>query len=325
MGDAQEPDHHARSTRNWFVCYGVDRITHRRRDPEWVAQRVAGGAVRIVPVWRSRNLVAGEDTLRAAVLAPRDLDVYLAALDTLILLGEDTDATYFAIDLPGEDEAPALRLSAHGSFQDLRSVAPLLDPREGGLLAYARAMTYWHRHHRYCGDCGSLTYSVEAGSLRVCSDERCARKQFPRTDPAVIVLIARGGRCLLARPSHWPARLYSTVAGFVEPGEAVEEAVLREVYEETGLGLHEVRYHSSQPWPFPSSLMLGFTARATDECVRLTDGELQDARWFSRDRLAADVSSGALRIPSRISIAYRLIEDWYDQGGGRLSELAGAA
>lgn len=318
-------DHHTRSTRNWFVCYGVDRLTHRRCDPEWVSQRVAGGGARVVPVWRSRNLVADGDTPRAALLAPRDLGVYLRGPESLILLGEGPGATYFAVDLPGEDEEPVQRLSAHGSFQDLRSAAPLLHHREGGLLAYARAMTYWHRHHRYCGDCGSPTRSAEAGSIRVCSDERCARRQFPRTDPAVIVLVVRDGRCLLARPAHWSARLYSTVAGFVEPGESVEEAVVREVHEETGLRLRDVRYHSSQPWPFPSSLMLGFTATATDERVRLMDGELEDARWFSRDALSRGVSDGTLRIPSPISIAYRLIEDWYDQGGGRLRELPGAS
>lgn len=319
-------DHLARSHRNWFVGSRVDRSALRRGDAAWVAQRLASESARVIPVWRSRNLVYGEAQPRPALLAPRALGARLARIESVILLGEDASNTYFALDLPAEDEEPAAALAGYGSFQDLRTVAPLLDPREGGLLAHARAMTYWHRHHRYCGDCGGATRSLEAGYLRVCTEPRCARKHFPRTDPAMIVLVARGGQCLLARPRRWPAHLYSAVAGFVEPGESVEEAVLREVREETGLRLCDVRYHSSQPWPFPGSLMLGFTARAADARVWLADGELEDARWFSREDIAEGIRGGSLRVPSDISIAYRLIEDWYDAGaGGRLCRIVAAA
>lgn len=314
-------DHYTRSARNWLVDYGIDRLSHRRRDEDWVARQLRGDVARVVPVWRSRNLLVEAAAPRAALLAPRELGAYFDEADTLILLGADTAGTYFAVDLPGTDDSVAQVLSSHGTFRDLRSFVPLLDPGEAGLLAYARAMTYWHRHHRYCGDCGNPTRSVDAGYLRVCCNEACERRQFPRTDPAIIVLITHEERCLLARARQWRPHLYSTVAGFVEPGESIEEALAREVQEETSLRLWDIHYHSSQPWPFPSSLMLGFTARAKTTQVHLADGELEDARWFSRGDIAQGVGTGMLALPFSASIAYRLLEDWYDGGGSRLRDL----
>jgi NAD+ diphosphatase len=147
----------------------------------------------------------------------------------------------------------------------------------------------------------------------VCTNENCRTEQFPRIDPAIIVLVSDGTRALLGRQASWPAGRYSTIAGFVEPGESLEDAVLREVHEETGINVDDVRYHSSQPWPFPSSLMLGFSAHARDHAITLKDGELEDARWFSRE----DIAGGAIAMPSSQSISFRLIEDWYDSGAAR--------
>jgi len=155
------------------------------------------------------------------------------------------------------------------------------------VLAYARALVSWRRRHHYCGSCGTATVSRSAGHVRVCPDQGCGDEQFPRLDPAVIVLVSDGARALLGRQKAWPPGRYSTIAGFVEPGESLEDAVLREVLEETGVAVRECRYHSSQPWPFPSSLMLGFTAEADAAAVPRADDELEDVRWFTREDVAA--------------------------------------
>jgi NAD+ diphosphatase len=174
-------------------------------------------------------------------------------------------------------------------------------------------MTHWHATHKYCGSCGAPTESREGGHLRVCTDPDCARAHFPRTDPAVIMLVAKDDRCLLGRKAEWPPGRYSTLAGFVEPGESLEDAVRREVMEETGVVVSDVEYHSSQPWPFPASLMLGFFCRAETEVVQRNDKELEDARWFTREELRN--GNGGMGIaPRPISIARRLIDDWLTEG-----------
>jgi NAD+ diphosphatase len=231
----------------------------------------------------------------------------------MTLLGVQGDSALFAIGFSPEANAPSA-LAELGHFQDLRQVAALLDGQSGALLAYARAMAYWHRRHRFCGDCGSPTISAEGGHLRVCTDERCGQRNFPRTDPAIIVLVTCGEHCLLGRKPTWPTGRYSTIAGFVEPGECIEDALRREVYEETGVTVLEMHYHSSQPWPFPTSLMLGFTARAGRDPIRVDRDELEDAGWFTRKEIRHGLRQGALGLPPGISVSYRLIEDWFDAG-----------
>jgi NAD+ diphosphatase len=164
--------------------------------------------------------------------------------------------------------------------------------------------------------------SAKSGHVLVCTDPSCRHETFPRIDPAIIVLISDGERALLGRQASWPIGRYSTIAGFVEPGESLEDAVAREVFEETGIEVDRIEYHSSQPWPFPASLMLGFTAHAVTSEVHLRDQELEDARWFTRAEIA---SSGAL-LPPRQSISFRLIEHWFDAGGDqRLRDVQGSA
>jgi NAD+ diphosphatase len=185
-----------------------------------------------------------------------------------------------------------------------------LPAEEAGVLAYARAMVHWREKHRFCGRCGSRTVATQGGHVLQCSEAGCATLQFPRIDPAVIVLVTDGERALLGRQADWPAGRYSTIAGFVEPGESLEDAVIREVREETGVEVDVVDYHSSQPWPFPSSLMLGFTAHASRTQIHRADEELEDARWLTREQIAA----GEVALPTTHSISFRLIEDWYDAG-----------
>jgi NAD+ diphosphatase len=320
-------DHYQRSTLNYFSAGGLDRATLLRPRDAWLKERLVDEATRIVPVWQTRNLLAGAAVPLPVLVSPLEVRAAGVDCDAAILLGTRAEVAYFALDVSREDAALERLVPAGASFRELRDVGPLLEAEAGSLLAYARAITYWHARHRHCGDCGSLTLAVEGGHLRVCSDPDCGQKHFPRTDPAIIVLVlhagadAAGERCLLGRQREWPETLYSAIAGFVEPGESLEDAVVREVAEETGITVGAVHYHSSQPWPFPSSIMLGFTATAGDDAIVRHDDELADARWFSRAEIVAALADGRLRVARRVSIAYRLLEDWFD--AGPLGALAG--
>jgi NAD+ diphosphatase len=194
------------------------------------------------------------------------------------------------------------------SFEELRPLTSLLPAEDAGLLAYARALSIWRAHHRFCSACGAAMRPERAGHVLRCSSAQCGAESFPRIDPAIIVLVSDGDRVLLGRQASWPRGRYSTIAGFVEPGESLEDAVAREVQEETGAAVRDIVYHSSQPWPFPSSLMIGFHARADSRAPVRLDGELEDARWFTREALA----SGEPPLPPSQSISYRLIRGWVD-------------
>ena len=196
-------------------------------------------------------------------------------------------------------------------FKDLRFAGGVLPPDEAGLLAYARAMVLWRRRHRYCGTCGARTSSTSAGHVMKCSNASCGAEHFPRLDPAIIVLVTDGERALLGRQASWPAGRYSTIAGFVEPGESLEDAVAREVLEETGVAVLEASYHSSQPWPFPSSLMIGFTARAAPDAAITYR---RRARGRALVHACRGIAAGVPGLPPPQSVSFRLIEDWYDAG-----------
>ena len=283
----------------------LDRAASLRSSPERLDEAWGRADTRVLPVWRSKHLVLREDVTSLVLLGPNDLEAYR---ESRVLLGTAGGTAYFAVDLsPVEEPAESLGLPAVHAVLGLREVAPLVSQSEGALLAYAGGILSWHRRHRFCGVCGSETRPAQGGHIRICASEGCGEQHFPRTDPAVIMLVTDGERSLLGRQAAWPSRVYSTLAGFVEPGESLEEAVGREVYEETGVEIDEILYHSSQPWPFPSSLMLGFTARARTREIRLQPDELEDARWFTRDEARR---REGVELPSTISIARRLIEEW---------------
>lgn len=236
--------------------------------------------------------------------------------EALIFLGHDGQRAWFARDA-GRTAGEAWSGAA---LWDLRRAGLLLDAASAGLLAYAKALCHWQRHARYCGRCGAPTRVRDGGHLIVCSNPDCATQQFPRLDPAVIMRVTHDDRVLLGRQAGWPPGLYSVLAGFVEPGESLEDAVRREVTEEARLKLTRVRYHSSQPWPFPSSLMLGFTAEAASPEAVARD-ELEDVQWFDRDELARSVRRGRLRLPPPLSISHRLLADWYASEDDALAQL----
>jgi NAD+ diphosphatase len=305
--------------RNVFAGPYLDRAAHSREDPAWFASALADPRSRAVLIWNSKSVVADSEPPRAAFLPLSSVAAERLNSTDLILLGRLGEVSYFAYE---DESTEAPRLPAGTRFEDLRSIAALLPADEAGILGYARALLSWRRRHRFCGTCGAKTLPAKGGHVLVCSDPTCRSEQFPRIDPAIIVLVSDGERALLGRQASWPPGRYSTIAGFVEPGESLEDAVAREVGEETGIEVDSIEYHSSQPWPFPSSLMLGFTARALSREVHLADHELEDARWFTRTELAA----GTPLLPPRQSISYRLIEHWYDADGRQLlRDVPGAA
>lgn len=263
-----------------------------------------------VPVWGDKCLATGEP-LHAVLLGRRDLDGYLREQD-LVFLGLYRDRPAFAVPIDVEKNAPFEDI---GQFHDLRYLGTSLPVDEANLVAQARALVLWHGTQKFCGRCGALSRAESGGNTRLCIGPDCGIRIFPRVDPAIIVLVSDRDRCLLGRQANWPDGRYSTIAGFVEPGESLEDAVQREVLEESNISVHNIQYHSSQPWPFPSSLMLGFTAEALTDNIMLNDGELVDARWFTRKELA----SGYPLLPYRLSIARRLVDDWMQQHDHRRS------
>jgi NAD+ diphosphatase len=301
---------------NAYTGSPLDRASHRRDDQAFIAAALADPDTLFAPVWRSKSLLRG-------VEAGAPEAVFLTTLAAAAMgvegrphafLGLWGGRAVFALDLSAEeDPAPLLAELGGAAFTDLRSVAGQLDPAEASVLAHARGLMHWRVRHGFCSACGTACVPRSAGHVMACP--ACGATHFPRTDPAVIMLVShRDGRgverCLLAHSHRFPlVQMYSTLAGFVEPGESLEEAVAREVFEEAGVRVRDVRYHSSQPWPFPSSIMLGFYAVADDPTLAIDAEELKDARWFTRDEIRTIESLG-MRLPRVDSIARRLIEDW---------------
>jgi NAD+ diphosphatase len=283
---------------NTFAGARIDRASALRVDPDWVAEQLASPSARALPAAADGPFVdCSTDPCRPALFP-------LAAFGEL-----DEHGPVFAVDAEGR-ELPAL--DGDRAAMSLREAGARVSQADGGLLAYATAILNWHRRHRFCANCGSPTGVAEGGHLRVCP--RCGAQHHPRTDPVVIMLVHDGDRALLGRQARWPAGRYSTLAGFVEPGESLDEAVAREVEEESGVQVADIRYRSAQPWPFPSSLMVGFHARWAGGEPAVGDGELEDVRWFERDELRA-IARGQtdLHLPPPVAIARRLIDEWLEQ------------
>ena len=296
----------------------LDRAHRTRRDGD-PAALIRHAHARFAPFWRGLQLIGG--TPPAAIWAGPALAMALIErLDApFLLLGEDAQGPLFALDvsaLEAGEAGPDLGGGLDGTWQMLRTVGRQLDGEDAALLAYARGMLIWRGRTRFCSVCGTPLRIEDAGHSARCTAESCATPHFPRTDPAIIVLVQDSrGRALLGRQPVWTPGMYSCLAGFVEPGETLEEAVAREVWEEAGIRVAKATYVASQPWPFPSSLMLGFNAVAVDGEPQPDAHEIEDARWFERAEVArfgeADAPGEAGRFLPRLdSISRALIEAW---------------
>ncbi|WP_427889824.1 NAD(+) diphosphatase [Kribbella sp. GL6] len=288
----------------------LDRAADRRRDDDWLEKAWGAADTQVVAVAGDKIQVTDDRTALRFVPpseAPEGLRVFLG-IDRVSGAGMTADGrAVFAVLVKDEPDE---------SYAGLREVGGVLDDREAGAAVHVIGLANWHAVNTHCANCGEHTEVVEEGHVRQCPN--CGTSHFPRTDPAIIVLVTDDqDRALLGRNEKWPEGQYSTLAGFVEPGESLEGAVRREVLEESGVIVGpEVRYAGSQPWPLPASLMLGFYAKATGFDIEVDGDEISDARWFTREDLRALIESGTMRLPGAISISRRLIEGWYGESLG---------
>ena len=278
-----------------------ERVALHRTDEAWLSRAWEDPTTGVLLLDGGRPLVPDTEEQASTVrwVPPAD-----APAGTRILLGQDPESgsVRFAVLV---DEVPA---GLRGEV--LRGLIQRLDEDEAALLVHAVALGEWHRRNLHCPRCGGRLEVRDAGHLKVCS--QCGRQQFPRTDPAVIMVVTDDeDRCLLGRQPHWPEGRYSTLAGFVEPGESLEHAVAREVAEEVGIEVAEVTYFGNQPWPFPASLMVGFFARARTTDISVDGDEISHARWFTREEMRAEAEAGTLVLPGGVSISRSLVETWY--------------
>ena len=300
---------------NTFSGNPLDRLANERRDPEWIAEALAGPAARILPLHKLSIPVEQRDgALRLAWARAGEVDLSDAA--PALLLGERGGEILFAADVSRLDAPPAIG----EGYQDLRAAAAALEHRDASIAAQARAFTDWHARNGHCGQCGAETSVHEGGNMRKCG--ACEAMHFPRTDPVVITVVADEEECLLGRQASWPAGMFSALAGFVEHGESLEDAVRREVREESGILARDIHYHSSQPWPFPASLMIGCHAAPATKRIEIDDVEMDDVQWFSRSEVLESLSrepaqitdasreDAPLGLPGPMAIAHTLITAW---------------
>ena len=316
-------DNLAQSSHNCFSSAFLDRRSEIRRDEQWFVEQLFKPSTLFVPVWRGKNFFSRENIRQPVFLDSSSVKRMMKDnFDACIFLGIIDNRFYFAVDIPPDDSKVPEKYFDLGHFHDLRNVGALVDKQNGELLVYAKGMAYWHQNHLFCAKCGNTTVPRESGHTRICINEKCKQQQFPRTDPAIIVLVTYGNKCLLARQATWKSGQYATIAGFVEPGESLENAVVREVFEESGIHLDKVSYHSSQPWPFPCSIMLGFIAEANSYHIQVDGHEIEDAKWFSHSDIYQGINEGTLFLPPKISISYNLIETWFnDSEFGKLNDI----
>lgn len=298
---------------NVFSGNPLDRLANERRSPDWVAAALTKPETLVLPLHKLNFPLEQRDgALRLAWTPATELELGEAPLP--LLLGKRDGDVLFAADLSHLPEPPG------DGYQDLRAAAPALEHQDASIAAQARAFVDWHTRHSRCSVCGAETSVHEGGNMRKCGD--CDAMHFPRTDPVVITVVADDDECLLGRQASWPAGMFSALAGFIEHGESIEDAVRREVREESGILARDIRYHSSQPWPFPASLMIGCHAAPENKNIDIDDEEMDDVQWFSRAEVEESLSRGAAQItdPSRenaplglpgpMAIAHTLITAW---------------
>ena len=316
-------DRLTRSHKNTFTSVRLDRLVEFRDDADWVSQALNSSSARLVPQWRGKSLLRRSDPDTPVVYL--DSDAFEPGDSQTTMLGRDSRFCYFAKAVDDGQSGHVLAQNPGSEFLDLRRASIELHEKHAGILAYAKALLYWQYRNAFCGSCGAPTRVESAGHRLCCSNPNCGRESFPRIDPAIIVLVTHGDACLLGRNASWPERRFSTLAGYVEPGESLEDAVTREVFEESCVRLSSIRYVSSQPWPFPSSTMCGYYAEAASRDCAPTE-EMEELRWFTAEELSRAIRQDDIRISPPVSIAFRLISDWYErQCGEDLEQMVRSA
>jgi NAD+ diphosphatase len=295
------------SNPNFFAGNPLDRASEQRCDAEWLASMRADPRSQMAALWHGDPLIAGGRVLFLDLAAIREFPTSAA----FVFLGLDNGRATFAIDAsaaPAREVAPFAEI---GEYRPLRDAATELSAREAAIVGQARWLLEWHRKHQFCAQCGGPTRMSHGGEKRDCPS--CSAEHFPRTDPVAIILAEHDGACLLARNAKFPPTFFSTLAGFIEAAETPEECALREMREEAGVEIENIRYQFSQPWPFPASMMMGFLATARDRALLLDQKEIVEARWVSLEEIRAILDGEKredLRLPPRFTIARRLIERW---------------
>jgi len=297
-----------------FAGSPLDRASEKRTDPKWIESKRRDPSSLILPMWRLEPFLLGrEDSdppVELGLVQPERADSLAHGGAPCIFLGLDGDRAIFALDLSeADDPAKAGPLAGLGRFRDARTAAQMVSLKDAAIIGQAKAMIDWHQRHGFCPRCGAPTKMVDAGYRRLC--DSCKAEHFPRVDPVVIMLATHGEACLVGRGKQFPPGMFSALAGFIEPGETVEEAVRRELMEEASLKVGAVSYYATQPWPFPSSLMIGCFAKAESREAKVDENELAEVRWIERS-LARELIAGkhveGLRVPPPIAIAYHLIK-----------------
>ncbi len=296
----------------------LDRSDHLRRDEDKISKLWDHPTTRVYPLHKLKNLV---DPQESQAIYRTQLELREGNLQHPqgTFIGLDGNEAVFVVSCTDQQAGCWQSIVPGSEFSDLRQAGPTLPRDQASILGVARGILHWQQQTPYCSLCGSQNRLSNGGHMMRCSSDACSKQTFPRTDPAVIMLIERmassGERyCLLGRSHAWPQGVYSTLAGFVETGESLEEAVAREVFEEASIHIKDVRYLASQPWPFPQSIMLGFIATATTDEIQIDPVELAEARWFSDKEIATfgdwgDQAPGP-KLPRPDSIARFLIDSW---------------
>jgi NAD+ diphosphatase len=300
---------------NAFADFPLDKAGHLRRDRAWLADALKGDGAQLAIF---QNMAPYCDAQGAVWLSGHARDAICGPAALTLFLGVDEGGRpHFAAELPGNvEDSPIAGL---GAFEDMRALAARLPNAEAAILGCAKALYEWHARHRFCANCGEPSTVEDGGWKRVCAS--CAAEHFPRVDPVVIMLPVLGERCCLGRQKRFPRGMYSALAGFIEPGESMEEACAREILEEVGLTATAMRYHSTQPWPFPSSLMIGLIAEVADDALTLDPEEIDEAVWLTREEARAAIGGGVtladgrqVWAPPPFAIAHQLVKAWVEGG-----------
>ena len=303
----------------FYASSAINRHGNYRNDKNLLDNIIIGKNTKFIPFFNGKNLFTEiNKNITPVIFNKIELDDFFPfGMGNTIFLGVANTFNYIGVDLSPPNHKFECWLKENNIIiDDLRKYGPILDDIEASFLALSNGMFFWHNTHKFCGSCGFQNFSKEGGFVMKCSNDKCGKSHFPRTDPAIITLISFKDKVLLGRSPRFPDSMYSTLAGFVEPGESLEQALEREVFEEVGIKVKNIKYFNSQPWPFPASLMLGFFAEAVNDQMTIDYDEIEDAHWFSINELKSlkhPSISGGFKLPRVDSIARRLVDTWINR------------